>query len=258
MICLKDPLSGCPPSCPFHSLLSSFAASHHSSSSLCFIRCCFVLLTQFLSNLHLHLPTRMALRLNPLPTQSFALPQMASLRSPKFRMASTLRSGSKSVLQLSDLLLLTQIMHSSFFSLPSFRSFFFFSAFPISIMPQTKPNTPSIVFSSFFSNSTFSYSLFVAPIPHVSFPTLMLVLLPFHSTRLRQDWKWILISCRTLFRPTTIPTTFDLFLSRHMILLLPVPDFFFFFFFGLRKKLHGSSSVKQFCTYFFCLPCRNC
>ncbi|BAT75041.1 hypothetical protein LR48_Vigan01g140600 [Vigna angularis] len=39
----------------------------------------------------------MALRLNPLPTQTFALPQMASLRSPKFRMASTLRSGSKEV-----------------------------------------------------------------------------------------------------------------------------------------------------------------
>ena len=50
----------------------------------------------------------MALKLNPIPSQthtkaqwflpsSFALPQMASLRSPKFRMASTLRSGSKSV-----------------------------------------------------------------------------------------------------------------------------------------------------------------
>ena len=45
---------------------------------------------------------KMALKLNPTITQSpkfpaFALPQMASLRSPKFFMASTLRSGSKSV-----------------------------------------------------------------------------------------------------------------------------------------------------------------
>lgn len=43
----------------------------------------------------------MALRLNPIPTQTFSLPQMASLRSPRFRMASTLRSGSKLV-PLSD------------------------------------------------------------------------------------------------------------------------------------------------------------
>lgn len=84
----------------------------------------------------------MALRLNPLPTQTFALPQMASLRSPKFRMASTLRSGSKSVLYLSDLLLLTQFMHFSFFfSLTSFFTLsFFFSVFSISLMSQTKPN----------------------------------------------------------------------------------------------------------------------
>ncbi|KAJ0035944.1 hypothetical protein Pint_26156 [Pistacia integerrima] len=44
----------------------------------------------------------MALKLSPFTTQShkvpsFALPQMASLRSPKFSMASTLRSNSKSV-----------------------------------------------------------------------------------------------------------------------------------------------------------------
>ncbi|KAL6194327.1 PREDICTED: acyl-[acyl-carrier-protein] desaturase, chloroplastic [Fragaria vesca subsp. vesca] len=41
----------------------------------------------------------MALKLNAFPTQSprFALPQMASLRSPKFSMASTLRSGAKEV-----------------------------------------------------------------------------------------------------------------------------------------------------------------
>ncbi|KAK2380480.1 Stearoyl-[acyl-carrier-protein] 9-desaturase 7, chloroplastic [Trifolium repens] len=39
------------------------------------------------------------MRANPFPTQtsSFSLPQMASLRSPKFVMASTLRSGSKEV-----------------------------------------------------------------------------------------------------------------------------------------------------------------
>lgn len=47
----------------------------------------------------------MALNLNAFTTQSpklpsFALPQMASLRSPKFSMASTLRSGAKSVLLL--------------------------------------------------------------------------------------------------------------------------------------------------------------
>lgn len=48
---------------------------------------------------HQHNQSTMALRMNPLPTQtySFALPQMASLRSPKFVMASTLRSGAKSV-----------------------------------------------------------------------------------------------------------------------------------------------------------------
>ncbi|KAM5554134.1 stearoyl-[acyl-carrier-protein] 9-desaturase, chloroplastic [Rosa sericea] len=41
----------------------------------------------------------MALKLNAFTTQSpkFALPQMASLRSPKFSMASTLRSGAKEV-----------------------------------------------------------------------------------------------------------------------------------------------------------------
>ncbi|KAL6191573.1 hypothetical protein ACLB2K_037963 [Fragaria x ananassa] len=41
----------------------------------------------------------MALKLNAFPSQSpwFSLPQMASLRSPKFSMASTLRSGAKEV-----------------------------------------------------------------------------------------------------------------------------------------------------------------
>ena len=48
-----------------------------------------------------NLYSSMALRLNPIPTQTFSLPQMPSLRSPRFRMASTLRSGSKLV-PLSD------------------------------------------------------------------------------------------------------------------------------------------------------------
>lgn len=129
----------------------------------------------------------MALRLNPLPTQTFALPQMASLRSPKFRMASTLRSGSKSVLYLSDLLLLTQFMHFSFFfSLTSFFTLsFFFSVFSISLMSQTKPNNFEnhaicwcfVFFFTLFSNSLFYFlhQLFFAQnvIPHVSFCNLM-------------------------------------------------------------------------------------
>jgi len=135
----------------------------------------------------------MALRLNPLPTQTFALPQMASLRSPKFRMASTLRSGAKSVLPLSDLLLFTQIMHFPFFSLPSFFTLlFFFSAFSITVMPQTKPNyfenhalcylsvlMLCLLFSFFQFVFKFTFfflhQLFSAEdaIPHVSFPNLM-------------------------------------------------------------------------------------
>jgi len=130
---LNHSLSGCPPFFPlslatfllgcltslfFFFLGSSLLFSHNFS---------FIIKIPF--SLIFHLPTTMALRLNPLPTQSFALPQMASLRSPRFRMASTLRSGSKSVLQLSDLLLLTQIMHSPFFSLPSFSFFPFLLCF---------------------------------------------------------------------------------------------------------------------------------
>lgn len=54
----------------------------------------------------------MALKLTPITSQSpkfpsFALPPMASFRSPKFLMASTLRSGSKCVLLL--LLLLSTL-----------------------------------------------------------------------------------------------------------------------------------------------------
>ncbi|GAU14542.1 hypothetical protein TSUD_96060 [Trifolium subterraneum] len=58
----------------------------------------------------------MALRANPFLTQtsSFSLPQMASLRSRKFVMASTLRSGSKSVLQIPNLFHFHRAFHLQF------------------------------------------------------------------------------------------------------------------------------------------------
>jgi len=66
----------------------------------------------------------MALRATPFPTQtsSFSLPQMASLRSPKFVMASTLRSGAKSVIPFSD----PFSIHRAFHFILNFLFFFYY------------------------------------------------------------------------------------------------------------------------------------